>query len=69
MEVAMREIQPSDLITVAEARDLLGVSHTKMSQLVKRGVVRHFPNQLDGRVKLVSKSEVLALMPKRAEAA
>lgn len=69
MEVAMRETQPSDLITVAEARDLLGVSHTKMSQLVKRGVVRHFPNQLDGRVKLVSKSEVLALMPKRAEAA
>jgi hypothetical protein len=65
----MRETQPSDLITVAEARDLLGVSHTKMSQLVKRGVVRHFPNQLDGRVKLVSKSEVLALMPKRAEAA
>jgi hypothetical protein len=65
----MRELQPNDLITIAEARDLLGVSHTKMSQIVKRGVIRHFTNPLDGRVKLVSKSEVLALIPKRAEAA
>jgi hypothetical protein len=65
----MGKIEPNDLITIAEARGLLGVSHTKMSQIVKRGVIRYFPNPLDGRVKLVSKSEVMALIPKRAEAA
>jgi hypothetical protein len=59
----------NDLITVSEARALLGVSHTKMAQIVKNGVIRHFPNPLDGRVKLVSKAEVLALIPRRAEAA
>lgn len=61
--------KPSDLITVTEARSLLGVSHTKMSQMVKKGVIRHFPNPLDGRVKLVSKAEVIALIPRRSEAA
>lgn len=59
----------NDLITISEARALLGVSHTKMAQMVKNGVIRHFPNPLDGRVKLVSKAEVLALIPRRAEAA
>jgi hypothetical protein len=61
--------QPNDLITVSEARDLLGVSWNKMAKLIKLGVVRHFPNPLDNRVKLVSKAEVLALVPRRAEAA
>jgi predicted DNA-binding transcriptional regulator AlpA len=65
----MENLQPADLITVTEARRLLGVSHTKMSQLIKQGVFRHFPNPLDGRVKLISKQEVLAIVPKRAEAA
>ena len=65
----MKNNQINDLITIAEARSLLGVSHTKMAQLVKNGVIRYFPNPLDGRVKLVSKAEVLALIPRRAEAA
>ncbi len=65
----MSILNPSDLITVAEARSLLGVSHTKMSQMVKKGVIRHFTNPLDGRVKLVSKAEVIALIPRRSEAA
>ena len=61
--------QPNDLITVSEARELLGVSWNKMAKLIKLGVVRHFPNPLDNRVKFVSKAEVLALVPRRAEAA
>ncbi len=65
----MSIVKPSDLITVTEARSLLGVSHTKMSQMVKKGVIRHFTNPLDGRVKLVSKAEVIALIPRRSEAA
>lgn len=65
----MEDLQPSDLITVTEARHLLGVSHTKMSQMVKKGIIRFFPNPLDGREKLVSKAEIIVLIPKRAEAA
>jgi len=65
----MSDTKPVDLITVSEARALLGVSHTKMTQILKKGVIRHFSNPLDGREKLVSKAEVLALIPKRAEAA
>lgn len=60
--------QPSDLIPVAEARQLLGVSPVKMSQLLKDGVIRHFPDPLDKRVKLVSESEVLALKGRRKAA-
>jgi hypothetical protein len=62
-------VQPVDLITASEARKLLGVSAVKMAQLIKEGTLRHFPNQLDRREKLVSKAEVLLLKPRRAEAA
>ena len=57
----MRTQTPADLITTAEARDLLGVSRFKMAELLKEGIIRHFPDPLDKRVKLVSRSEVLAL--------
>ena len=65
----MNQLQPIDLITITEARQLLRVSHTKMSQLVKQKTVPVFPNPLDAREKLVSKAEILALRPERAEAA
>lgn len=57
----MSDTYPGDLIPVAHARKLLQVSPTKMSQLLKEGYIRHFPNLLDKRVKLVSEREVLAL--------
>jgi hypothetical protein len=60
---------PEDLITATTARKLLGVSPLKMTKLLKEGVIRHFPDPLDERKKLVSKSEVLALKMPRAEAA
>jgi excisionase family DNA binding protein len=65
----MPKQKPSDLITVAEARALLGVSRVKIAQLLKRGDLRYFTNPLDGREKLISRAEVEALKPKRAEAA
>lgn len=65
----MKTTDPNDLIKASDARHLIGVSHAKMSQLIKEGVIRHFTNPLDKRVKLVSKSEVIALSPKLAEAA
>jgi hypothetical protein len=64
----MFKTPPNDLISVRIARDLLGVSHTKMAQMIKSGTIRHFSNPLDGREKLVSKAEILALVPRRAEA-
>lgn len=60
---------PYDLIAVTEARKLLGVSHSKMSRIVKEGQLRHFPDPLDKRVKLVSRSEALALKPNRVDKA
>jgi hypothetical protein len=63
------ELRPKDLITSSEARKLLQVSRIKMAALLKNGTLRHYPNPLDNRVKLVSKSEVLSLIPERAEAA
>lgn len=63
----MKDKQPHDLIAVAEAQRLLGVSHAKIAQLIREGAVRHFPNPLDKRVKLISRFEVLALRPNRAD--
>jgi hypothetical protein len=40
-----------------------------MAHLIREGTLRHFPNPLDRREKLVSKAEVLSLKPPRAEAA
>lgn len=60
---------PGDLITATEARKLLGVSPLKMSKMLRDGVIRHFPDPLDERKKLVSKSEVLSLKIPRTQAA
>ncbi len=65
----MKRVMPTDLISTTEAQHLLGVSRPTMARLLKDEVIRHFPNLIDRRVKLVSKSEVLALKPQRAEAA
>jgi hypothetical protein len=60
---------PNDLITATEARKLLGISTIKLAKLLKQGQLRHFPDPLDERKKLVSRSEVLSLKMPRAEAA
>lgn len=60
---------PTDLITTREARTLLGVSPLTMTRILKDGTLRHFPNPIDKRQKLVSKAEVEALIPRRAKVA
>lgn len=60
---------PHDLISTAEARKLLGVSRVKMSQLLRDGRLRHFPDSLDKRYKLVSRAEVEALKHRSVKAA
>jgi len=62
------KIRPNDLIPVTEARSMLRISPAKMSQLLKEGVIRYFPDQLDKRVKLVSEAEVLSLREGRKAA-
>ena len=62
--------QPSDLIRAEEARTILGVSSAKMAYLLKQGLLPYWTYQLDRRVKLVSRADVLSLMkPKKVEAA
>lgn len=65
----MHNGKPTDLITAAEARKLLGVSPVKMAELLRDGHIRYFPYLLDKRVKLVSKAEVLRLRVGDREAA
>jgi hypothetical protein len=65
----MNAEMPNDLMAVSEAQRLLGVSHAKMAQLIREGTLRHFPNPLDRREKLVSRSEALALKPNRVDKA
>jgi predicted DNA-binding transcriptional regulator AlpA len=57
----MQDDKPADLIRVAEARKLLGVSRIKIAELIRDGYIRHYPYPIDKRVKLVSRSEVLSL--------
>jgi hypothetical protein len=50
------------LITIAEARELLGVSKAKIAQLIKSGVLEVVGRDLlDQRVKLVRRADVEAL--------
>ncbi|HEV2761732.1 MAG TPA: hypothetical protein VGV38_01965 [Pyrinomonadaceae bacterium] len=65
----MNDLLPKDLITYTEARRLLGVSTATLTKLLKNGTIRHFTDPLDGRKKLVSRSEAMSLKIPRAEAA
>jgi hypothetical protein len=53
-----------ELMTAEEARALLDVSSVRMAALLKKGVLSWERSPLDGRVKLVKRSEVEALARK-----
>jgi predicted site-specific integrase-resolvase len=57
----------ADLITLTVARNILGVSRTKIWRLVREGTLTVYVNPLDRREKLVRRSQVEALL-KNAEA-
>lgn len=63
------DTRPNDLITNTEARKLLGVSPIKMAELIREGVLSHWPNPLDKRVKLVSLKQVNNLLKLRGKKA
>ena len=55
----------SELITVTEARRILGISANKMSALIAGGTLPYEQDPLDRRVKLVRRDDVEGLMRKR----
>ena len=60
--------KPNDLITLTEARRILGVSQTKIALLVRNRTLTHYQDPLDARVKLVSRAEVVALISREKAA-
>jgi hypothetical protein len=65
----MEQSQPTDLIPAHEARELLGVSPSKMAKLIKDKTLTCWKSPLDARVKLFSRAEVEGLKSPRMEAA
>lgn len=60
--------EDDEYISVAQAREILGVSEPKMAQLLKSGQLASEPNPVDRRGKILKRSEVEALaakLPKR----
>lgn len=57
-----------DLIPLQEAQTLLGVSHQKMTNLVKEGLLKIYRDPLDKRKKLVRRAELARLEPKQEAA-
>ena len=55
----------SELITVAEAKRILGISANKMSALIGSGTLPYEQDPLDRRVKLVRRADVVGLMRRR----
>jgi excisionase family DNA binding protein len=58
-------IEPTDLISTAEAREILGVSHDKMARLLRTGAIKHYRDVRDLRLKLVSRRDIDALKAPR----
>lgn len=56
-KLQVKETWPEKM-KLSEARRFLGVSHTKITSLVKTGVIPHERYPLDHRVKLIKKSDL-----------
>ncbi len=56
--------EESEYISVAEARQMLGVSATRMAEMLKHGELIAEPNPVDRRGKLVKRADVEALARK-----
>lgn len=56
-----------EFMTIAEARDFLGIGNKKMAQLLKDGELAAVPDPLDKRSKLVKRSDVEALKARSAK--
>jgi hypothetical protein len=57
---------PKDLITIAQARKLLRIGHSKMARIISEGALKHYIKPLDKRYKYVSRADVERLKEARA---
>ena len=60
-------MQPADLLTTAQVREMLGISKKKMAQLIASGELHTQPDPLDKRIKLIRRSEVDALLERSSK--
>jgi hypothetical protein len=58
---------PDDLLTTAQVRAILGIGKQKMAHLIASGELHTQPDPLDGRVKLIRRSEVDALIERSSK--
>ncbi|HEY1391656.1 MAG TPA: hypothetical protein VGF38_24180 [Ktedonobacterales bacterium] len=56
--------EESEYISVAEARDMLGVSATRMAEMLKNRELVAEPNPVDRRGKLIKRADVEVLARK-----
>ena len=54
----------SEYVSVAEAREILGVSKPRMAEILKKGLLAWEPNPVDERGKLILRTDVEALAAK-----
>jgi hypothetical protein len=54
----------SEYVSVAEAREILGVSKPRMAEILKKGLLAWEPNPVDERGKLIRRADVEALAAK-----
>lgn len=55
----------SEYVTVAEARDMLGVTKRRIAEMIEDGTLPSEPNPFDKRSKLIKRSDVEELLRKR----
>jgi hypothetical protein len=56
-----------ELMQLSQAVRYLGVSHQKMTTLVRKGILPYSDDELDHRVKLVKKADLEALKQRRSK--
>ena len=61
----MGEANDSEYMTIAEARERLGVTPRKMADIIKHGALPYEENPFDRRSKLVKRADVEALRAKQ----
>ena len=54
----MNTIDPDEVLTVEEARKLLGFTKNKMALALKTGLLPFKPHPLDKRIKLIRRGDV-----------
>jgi hypothetical protein len=57
-----KEVYMQEYVTATEARDILGVSHKRVTEMLKDGRLAWIPDPLNQRAKLIRRADVDALL-------